>query len=31
VEEHWAQLTGPAQFAALRGALLDLLAALRDQ
>ena len=31
VEEHWAQLTGPAQFAALRAALLRLLSELREQ
>jgi DNA-binding MarR family transcriptional regulator len=31
VEERWAQLIGPAEFEALRGALLHLLAALSDQ
>ena len=31
VEERWAQLTGPAEFEALRASLLDLLAVLRDQ
>jgi DNA-binding MarR family transcriptional regulator len=31
VEERWAQLIGPAEFEALRAALLGLLAALREQ
>jgi len=31
VEERWAELTSPAEFAALRAGLLGLLAALRDQ
>jgi DNA-binding MarR family transcriptional regulator len=31
VEERWAQLIGPAEFEALRGTLLHLLAALSDQ
>lgn len=31
VEQRWAELTSPAEFEALRGGLLGLLAALRDQ
>jgi hypothetical protein len=31
VEERWAELISPAEFEALRGGLLGLLAALRDQ